>query len=547
MIDPSDVFINGNPQIIKDAAIENLRPVSVIVIGAGFSGIYCGVRISERLRNVNLKIYEKNDGVGGTWYENRYPGCACDIPSHSYQYTFAPNPNWSSFYAPAPEIRQYLEDIVKRFSVDRFIKCSHEVIGAQWDDKKAKWKVQVKNLETGETITDEADVVISARGTLNNISWPKIEGLSDIKIPVMHSAAWDMIYDFKNKRIGVIGGGSSAIQIIPSLQKVPGAQLSCYIRSKTWISRPFGDIAMEKLGIKETYFSAEQKARFASDPEHYLEFRTIIARDANSAHVITLKGSKHQETARDNFTELMKERLAKKPEIFKALLPTFSVGCRRLTPGPGYLEALVEDNVDFLDTPILKASTNGLILKSGEERELDVLVCATGFQASAPPVFPPVFPVIGRNGQSMKEKFEPWPKTYLSLATDGFPNYFMVLGPNAAIGTGSLTVMMEMTGDYIIKCIRKIQKENTARMEVQRRRVQDFSRIIDHYFQKTVYVDDCNSWYRSNGGKGDRVTGLWPGSTLHAMECLRSPRWEDFDYLYEGENDGEECNRLAWI
>ncbi|KAF7960488.1 hypothetical protein EAE96_000168 [Botrytis aclada] len=543
MIDPSDVVTNGNPQSIKEATIENLRPVSVIVIGAGFSGIYCGVRIPERLRNVNLKIYEKNAGVGGTWYENRYPGCACDIPSHSYQYSFAPNPNWSSFYAPAPEIRQYLEDVVKRFSVDRFIKCSHKVVGAQWDDKKAKWKVRVENLETGETFTDEADVVISARGTLNNISWPKIEGLSDIKIPVMHSAAWDMNYDFKNKRIGVIGGGSSAIQIIPSLQKVSGTKLSCFIRSKTWISRPFGDVAMERLGIKETYFSAEQKARFANDPEHYLEFRTIIERNGNSVHAMSLKDSEQQETARDDFTELMKEKLAKNPEIFKALLPSFSVGCRRLTPGPGYLEALVEDNVDFIDTPILKASANGLILKSGEERELDVLVCATGFQASAPPPFP----VIGRNGQSMKEKFEPWPETYLSLATDGFPNYFMMLGPNAAIGSGSLTIMMEMTGDYIIKCIRKIQKENIARMEVQKRRVQDFSKVIDHYFQKTVYVDDCSSWYRSNGGKGDRITGLWPGSTLHAMECLRSPRWEDFDYVYEGEDDGEECNRLAWL
>ncbi|EHL02898.1 putative sterigmatocystin biosynthesis monooxygenase stcW [Glarea lozoyensis 74030] len=250
-VHPLDEVTNGNSQGIKDASIENLRPVSVIVIGAGFSGIYCGVRIPERLRNVNLKIYEKNAGVGGTWYENRYPGCACDIPSHSYQYTFAPNPNWSSFYAPAPEIRQYLEDVVKRFSVDRFIKCLHKVVGAQWDDKKAKWEVRVENLETREIFTDEADVVISARGTLNDISWPKIEGLSDIKIPVMHSAAWDKNYDFKNKRIGVIGGGSSAIQIIPSLQKVPGTQLSCFIRSKTWISRPFGDVAMEKLGIKD--------------------------------------------------------------------------------------------------------------------------------------------------------------------------------------------------------------------------------------------------------------------------------------------------------
>jgi hypothetical protein len=258
---------------------------------------------------------------------------------------------------------------------------------------------------------------------------------------------------------------------------------------------------------------------------------------------LTLKGSEHQERARKDFSALMKERLAKKPHILESLLPSFSVGCRRLTPGPGYLEALVEDNVDFIDIPISSADRNSLVLENGERKELDILVCATGFQASAPPPFP----VVGMNGQTMKQKFEPYPETYMSLATDGFPNYFMMLGPNAAIGTGTLTTMMEMTGDYIIKCVRKLQKENIVKMEVQRRRVKDFSRIIDNYFGKTVYLDSCSSWYRSNGGRGERITGLWPGSALHAMECLRSPRWEDFDYVYKGEEDGEESNRLSWL
>lgn len=287
----------------------------------------------------------------------------------------------------------------------------------------------------------------------------------------------------------------------------------------------------------------EQKARFANDPDYYLEFRTLIERDANSGHSLTLKDSEMQKSAREDFTALMKEKLAKKPEILDSLLPSFSVGCRRLTPGTGYLEALVEDNVNFINTPIQKATENGLLLENGDQVELDVLVCATGFKASAPPPFP----VVGRNGKTMKEKFEPYAETYMSLATDGFPNYFMMLGPNAAIGTGTLTTMMEMTGDYIVKCIRKLQKENIAKMEVKEKRVKDFSKIIDNYFKKTVYLDNCSSWYRSNGGRGDRITGLWPGSALHAMECLRSPRWEDFDYVYEGENEGEEGNRLAWL
>ena len=156
--------------------------------------------------------------------------------------------------------------------------------------------------------------------------------------------------------------------------------------------------------------------------------------------------------------------------------------------------------------------------------------------------------MAGVGGKKIAERFTPFPDTYLSLATDGFPNYFMMLGPNAAIGTGPLTPMIEAGGDYIIKCIRKMQKENIRKMEVQKRRVDDFQQYATQYFRGTVYLDGCSSWYRSNGGTGDRVSGLWPGSSLHAMETLRSPRWEDFDYVYEGEDGGlGEINRLSWL
>lgn len=251
-----------------------------------------------------------------------------------------------------------------------------------------------------------------------------------------------------------------------------------------------------------------------------------------------------QQLARDSFTELMKNRLAKKPEIFDHLLPEYGVGCRRLTPGPGFLEALASDNVKVLRNPIAKAHSTGLELQDGTKLDFDVLVCATGFRTSAPPPFR----VEGVDGQLMASRFDPFPETYMSLATDGFPSYFMMLGPNAAIGTGPLTTMMEKTGDYIIKCIRKMQKENIAHMEVKKERVKDFSEVAANYFKRTVYVDNCNSWYRNNGGRGGRISGLWPGSALHAIETLRSPRWEDYDYRYAGEGgSGKEVNRLAWL
>jgi hypothetical protein len=240
------------------------------------------------------------------------------------------------------------------------------------------------------------------------------------------------------------------------------------------------------------------------------------------------------------FREEMRQRLLQKPEIAEYLIPSFGIGCRRSTPGPGYLEALVQSNVDFITDGIAGITRNGVKLDSGREISLDVLVCATGFQTSkAPP-----FTVTGRGGLTLDERFTPFPEAYLSLAVDSFPNYFMMLGPNSAIGSGSLTMMLEIEGDYIVKCIRKLQKEDYATMTVKPERVHDWREYCHEYFKNTVYTDKCNSWYKSDGGRGDRIIALWPGSTLHALEALRAPRWEDFEWE---SRDGPGANMLRWL
>ncbi|KAG9237258.1 flavin-binding monooxygenase [Amylocarpus encephaloides] len=528
-----------NPFSLKAEPVENLRPLKVRVIGAGYSGIYLGIRIPQRLRNIDLQIYEKNSGIGGTWWENRYPGCACDIPAHSYQYSFAGNPNWSAFYAPAEEICAYLQSVAEKYGVARYVKLSRKVTSCRWNDGAKKWEITVEDTTTGQVVKDDADVLISARGNLNDISWPNIHGLDSFKGELMHSAAWNQRYDFTNKKVGVIGGGSSAIQIVPSLQKLEGIQMTCFVRSRTWISNPFGDSAMVKLGLdpEKLDFSPEQREEFNTDPEKYLQFRKAIEVDGNTIHGITFKDSNAQKGAEVAFRTMMQERLSRKPEICDVLLPTFAVGCRRLTPGPGYLEALVEDNVELVSDKIASINEKCVVLENGREVQLDALVCATGFNASSPPPFH----VYGKNGCALQQRFRPHPETYLAIAVDGFPNFFMMLGPNSAIGSGSLTMMIETEGDYIVKCIRKLQKEDYASMMPRADRVRDFSEYCHEYFKKTVYMDECNSWYRSEGGKGDRVTGLWPGSTLHCLESLRAPRWEDFEYETKDEN------RLRWL
>ncbi|KAH7392708.1 hypothetical protein BKA66DRAFT_412029 [Pyrenochaeta sp. MPI-SDFR-AT-0127] len=539
---------------LNDTPIENFRPLKVIIIGAGYSGIYCGIRIPEKLKNVELVIYEKNAGVGGTWWENRYLGCACDVPSHSYQYSFDPNPNWSSLYAPAGEIQAYLESVAKKFSADRFIKLRHEIKECRWDDKTAKWNIVVENLATGETIRDQSDVLISARGNLNNPSWPEIDGLKTFKGELMHSATWNESYDFKDKRIGVIGSGSSSIQIVPSLQRIAGTQVSTFVRSKTWISPSFGQQFFDSYGFKGSAIPEELRNRFANDREFYYKFRLSVEEDGNGVHAVTIKGTPLQLGAKDMFYQHMKTLLESKPEIFEALIPSFSPGCRRLTPGPGYLEALTQPNVSFITSPITRISESAIHTADGTAHEIDALVCATGFRSSAPPPFP----LTGASGLSLAEKWEDRAVTYLSHSVAGFPNLFSMLGPNSAIGSGSLTKMIETVGDYIIKAVRKIQKDNIAAMVVKEERERDFIEYVDAYFEGTVFSEECRSWYK-NKGTGE-VVGLWPGSTVHCIEAMRSPRWEDYDYTYIDELEGVEgdglnsgkstrkrANRLAWL
>lgn len=372
-------------------------------------------------------------------------------------------------------------------------------------------------------------------------------------------------YDFKNKKVGIIGNGSSAIQIIPSLQKLEGTKLTCFMRSPTWIAGAFGDNAMKQLGLdpsqteckslphtlmhhptihhltKHPAVNEEQKQAFASDPAGYLATRKVIENDGNLIHDSTIRGSDMQAQLIDTFRTSMTTKLATKPDLLKTIIPAFAPGCRRLTPGVGFLEALTKPNVDVVTERISTITETGVTTTDGRHFELDALACATGFRVSEPPPFP----VIGRHGQTLKDRWTPYPESYLSVAVDGFPNYFMMFGPNSAIGFGSLTKILEAETDYVCKIIRKMQKEDYASVEPLPQRVKNYSDYCQEYFKNTVYTDNCKSWYRSQGGEGDRIIGLWPGSTLHALEALRSPRWEDFMYEYVDEQSA--ANPLRWL
>ncbi|OJJ04826.1 hypothetical protein ASPVEDRAFT_31261 [Aspergillus versicolor CBS 583.65] len=532
------------PWIVEERSIDASRPMRVVVIGSGISGIISSIRLRQRIGKLDLQVYEKNADIGGTWLENRYPGCACDIPAHTYQATFEPNKEWSTFYAAAPEIHKYWKRVSGKYGCERYIKFKHQVVGATWDGVRSKWTlkvtwspcsvicVQVKNIDNDEIFEDQCDVLVSASGALNEWKWPTIPGLHDFKGKLIHSANWDESYDYSGKRAAVIGNGSSGIQIVPGmLPKV--THLDHYIRGRTWLSPTFAREQVDKRSseLENFSFTPEEIETFKKDHSAYQKFRKEIETELQSVHGCTLVGTPEQVGATAFFTENMKRRLRNKPELVEELLPSFAPACRRLTPGPGYLEALTDDKVDVISSPIVKIVEDGVVTEDGKHHPTDVLVCATGFNTT----FTPRFPIIGKDGLSLAKRWEETPENYLSLAVDGFPNYFICLGPNAALGEGNLLLLIENEIDYITRCIEKMQRDNIRAMDVQKKAVTQFRRHCDQYFSRTVFGMECRSWYKG-GELNGRVMALWPGSSLHAMKALSSPRWEDYTYEYVNDN-----------
>ncbi|EMD35979.1 hypothetical protein CERSUDRAFT_115926 [Gelatoporia subvermispora B] len=540
---------------LGDFAIDEHRRMKIVVIGAGFSGIAAGIRFRQKMQNIDLVIYEKNAGVGGTWYSNKYPGLACDIPSHSYQFSFTNKTDWSSFYAPGPEIRKYLESVVDTYKLMPYIKLQYQLVHARYDEPSGKWHLRIRKPVEGvaeqfEEFEDTADFLFTGVGGLARWSWPSIEGLRDFQGKMFHSADFDVgeqtwqdaVKNWKNKKVGVIGVGSSAIQIVPALQNEV-AKVINYVRGKTWLSAPFSGTKLAELTKRdpnvENYAFSESDIEAFKDPVYYKQFRHDLEADLNGAHPATLRDSPMQEGARKDFRESMLKKLAKKPWIADHLIPDFAVACRRLTPGPGYLEALCEDNVDFVSTHIKRITPTGIETVDGKHEELDVIICATGYDTT----WQFEFPMIGRNGTSLQERWRPHPETYLTICVDGFPNLFMSLGPNAGVGSGSLLAIIERQVMYAVEAAKKMQRERLKSIEVKEEAVRDFDEYLEHYFPRTVFSEKCRSWYKMGQEEG-RITGLYPGSTLHALRTLEHPRWED--YMYEPLDSGVH-NRFFWL
>jgi cation diffusion facilitator CzcD-associated flavoprotein CzcO len=470
---------NGHPPAAPD--------LDVAIVGSGFAGLGMAIALQKQGRS-DYAVFERADSLGGTWRDNHYPGCACDVPTPLYSFSFAPNPDWSYLYARHDEIRAYLERCADDFGVRDRIEFNKGVATAAWDDDAGHWKL---TLDDGTTRT--ARVVVAGIGGLNRPELPDIPGLEDFPGPVMHSAAWDHSVDLAGKRVAVIGTGASAIQIVPEVAEVAG-RLDVFQRTAPWVL-PRIDFRMRDW----------MKSLFRRVPLTQKALRGVIWSIQESvAFPLTVKPAltKPLEAAgRRNIARGVKDRALR-----KRLTPDYKVGCKRILLSNTYYPAFARDNVDLVTDPIARITESGIETASGELREVDVIVCATGFDIRE--AFEQAA-VSGHDGVALSDLFAQRIEAHRGTMVSGFPNAFLLSGPNTGTGNMSQVFMIEQQIGFVQNALDAMRRKGTDRIEVTPEAQRAFNDELVERMDGTVWVTGgCKSWYLTEDGHSGV---LWPG------------------------------------
>jgi cation diffusion facilitator CzcD-associated flavoprotein CzcO len=522
------------------------RKVKVILMGAGASTLNFLKKAEEEMEELDMTCYEKNHDIGGTWLENRYPGCACDIPSVNYQFSWKIK-LWSHYYSYAPEIWEYLKSIEQENNlIQKYIKLQHQIEHAQWDDEAGLWRLKVRNLVTDEVFDDSAEFFVNAGGVLNNWKWPDIPGLKSFKGKLMHSAHYEEGYDLTNKRVAVIGAGSSGVQIVASIQRKVNHMFH-WVRSPIWITAGFAQTWAGKNGAnfrckyintanappQLTPIDSEEQLKFLQDnPKKYLEYRKQIENELNQRFKFIMKGSDAARVAREYADTEMRKKLKDNPHLAEKMIPkNFNPGCRRPTPAPGYLEALVADNTTTFTDPIGSIIETGFTDHEGVAHDVDVIICATGFNTS----WLPRFPFIA-HGKDLRDVWgsDAGVTSYLSVGIPQYPNTWSFCSAYGPLGHGSFMPLIEQWTRYMFACITKCQIEDIKSLTPKLAPSLQFRQHADLFLQRTAWTSPCRSWFKQ--GRSDGQAAIWPGSRLHFLKMMEAPRYEDYEIVYRGGN-----------
>jgi cyclohexanone monooxygenase len=481
------------------------QQVDQLIVGAGFAGLCAAIKLDED-GETDYVVIEQGDDVGGTWRDNTYPGACCDIPSQLYSFSFAPNPEWTSSYSPQPEIQDYLRRVAREYGVVDRTWFRTELVTAVWDGDAHVWRCRTTS---GEIV---AKTLVTGTGNLSEPRLPDIPGIDSFGGPLFHSARWDHDADLAGKRVAVVGTGASAIQIVPELQKA-AEHLDVYQRTAPWViprnDRRYPRIerfALRHLpGLARLYRTAIYWAHEGYVPAFTWQPR--LAAPAEKAATLNLRRAIHD------------------PALRAALTPSFRLGCKRVLRSNTYYPALAADNVDLVTEPIVRIAPTGIVTADGDEHLADVIVVATGFWTTEQPI---ARRVVGREGRTLADVWsDGGMAAYKGTTVHGFPNLFMIGGPNTAQGHTSVVFVIESQVAYIRGAVRAMRERGYAAVEPRADAQHRYNAALQRRMKRTVWSrGGCTSWYQDAQG---RITTLWPRSTVSLRRLLARFDVEAYD------------------
>ena len=475
----------------------------VVVLGAGAAGLCVAIKLLEAGVD-DLTILEKSDGVGGTWRANTYPGAACDVPSHLYSFSFAPKKDWTRKFAQQPEILSYFEDVTDRYDLRHRIRFGTEATSARFDEDAGEWHVTIAD---GTSLT--ADVLISGLGQLNRPFTPEIDGLAEFGGDVFHSARWNHDIDLAGRRVGVIGNGASTVQFLPPTAEVAG-HLTLFQRSANWI-----------LPKPDREFSPLERRIFRNVPFAERLFRWNIYWRLEKNFFFMRRGSRLGKLIERVATKELR-KIVSDDLPAEALIPDYPPGCKRILISNEYYASLLRPNVEVELSHIDHIEPGAVVTADGTRHELDVLIFGTGFRSTE---FLAPMEVTGRHGADLNTAWSKGAKAHLGVAVAGFPNFFMLYGPNTNLGHNSIIFMIEAQARYISRAVRELRDDHLTWLDVRDDVMDLYNTRIQHNADGTVWVADCDSWYKNEHGV---VTNNWPAFTVSYWKRMRDFRSHEF-------------------
>jgi cation diffusion facilitator CzcD-associated flavoprotein CzcO len=490
---------------------EPATELPVVIVGSGFSGIAMGVML-RKAGIESFVILEKADDVGGTWRENTYPGAACDVPSHLYSFSFEPKADWSHAFSPQDEIQDYLRHCVRRYDLGRHIRFGARVTGGEFDAASGTWLVRVEGRPP-----IRARALVLGNGALHIPAMPDIPGLDRFAGKVFHSAQWDHDHDLTDRTVAVIGTGASAIQFVPQIAPAV-RRLHVFQRTAPWIV-PKPDRPMRRW---------EQRLFRAVRPIHWLHRAFLYW--WLELRVLGFLGYRRLMKPAERLALRHLASVVEDPELRRKLTPAYAIGCKRILLSNDYYQALVRPNVELVTDGIERVTRDGVVTRDGTERRVDTIICGTGFAATdylAP------FDLVGRAGRRLHDAMRENAETYLGITVHGFPNLFLLMGPNTGLGHNSMIFMIEAQARYALQAIRALREHRLASVEVRAPVQARFARWVEERLSRSVWASGCQSWYLKDGHNST----IWPSFTfaywwrtrrlaLAEYECVGAAREE---------------------